>query len=90
MVLCPATPADVGLLRHWGAQPHVRASDSNDDWAWEVELANDPNVQSHRFYEWLVFQFVERRWFGQGDCFLTLCLCEDLEVLALHDIVVIH
>ena len=37
-----ATLADVELLRHWDAQPHVRASDPNDDWAWEVELGKAP------------------------------------------------
>lgn len=33
-----ATLADAPFLRHWNAQPHVRASDPNDDWAWEVEI----------------------------------------------------
>jgi aminoglycoside 6'-N-acetyltransferase len=36
--LRPATPADVPLLRHWDEQPHVIASDPNDDWQWESEL----------------------------------------------------
>ena len=43
MKLRPATLADVELLRHWDAQPHVRASDPNDDWAWEVELGKAPD-----------------------------------------------
>jgi len=43
MILRPATLADVELLRHWDAQPHVRASDPNDDWAWEIELGKTPD-----------------------------------------------
>jgi aminoglycoside 6'-N-acetyltransferase len=38
-----ATPDDVGLLRHWDGQPHVIASDPNDDWNWETELARSPD-----------------------------------------------
>jgi aminoglycoside 6'-N-acetyltransferase len=38
ITLRPATAADVPLLRRWDEQPHVVASDPNDDWAWEVEL----------------------------------------------------
>jgi aminoglycoside 6'-N-acetyltransferase len=40
--LRPATLADLGLLRRWDEQPHVIASDPNDDWAWEVELDRAP------------------------------------------------
>ncbi len=40
--LRPAVPADLALLRHWDEQPHVIASDPNDDWAWEEELARTP------------------------------------------------
>ena len=36
-----ATRADAGLLRRWDEQPHVIASDPNDDWNWEVELGRD-------------------------------------------------
>lgn len=43
MNLRPATLADVPLLRYLDAQPHVRASDPNDDWAWEVELSKVPD-----------------------------------------------
>jgi aminoglycoside 6'-N-acetyltransferase len=43
MNLRPATLADVKLLGHWDTQPHVRASDPNDDWAWEVEQAKAPD-----------------------------------------------
>ena len=39
--LRPATIADLALLRHWDEQPHVIASDPNDDWQWEAELGKD-------------------------------------------------
>lgn len=39
--LCPATPDDLALLRHWDQQPHVIASDPNDDWTWKSELGRD-------------------------------------------------
>jgi aminoglycoside 6'-N-acetyltransferase len=153
MKLRPATPDDAALLRRWDEQPHVLASDPNDDWDWENELARAPdwreqlmaeldgrpvgfvqiidpareesrywgeaepdlraidiwigaaddlgrgygttmmrlalarcfadpavravlvdplasNVRSHRFYERLGFRFVERRRFGEDDCFV--------------------
>lgn len=153
MILRHATSADVELLRHWDQQPHVRASDPNDDWAWEVELGKAPdwreqliaeldgrpigfiqiidpareeshywgdvpsglraidiwigeasdlgkgygtqmmhlalarcfadptvtavlmdplanNTRAHRFYERLGFQFIERRRFGDDECFV--------------------
>ncbi len=38
----PAHPGNLGLLRRWDEQPHVLASDPNDDWAWETELARNP------------------------------------------------
>ncbi|MBD2121886.1 GNAT family N-acetyltransferase [Trichocoleus sp. FACHB-262] len=41
--LRPATSADLALLRHWDEQPHVIASDPNDDWHWEVELDRTPD-----------------------------------------------
>ena len=37
------TSADLALLQHWDEQPHVIASDPNDDWNWEVELARTPD-----------------------------------------------
>jgi aminoglycoside 6'-N-acetyltransferase len=40
--LRPATPADRALLEHWDGQPHVVASDPNDDWGWATELAHQP------------------------------------------------
>lgn len=36
------TPHDLDLLRRWDEQPHVIASDPNDDWRWEDELHRDP------------------------------------------------
>ena len=77
-----ATPADVDLLRYWDEQPHIKASDPNDDWGWEVELNRDPevtailidplasNTRAQRFYERLGFQFIESRRFGEDDCFV--------------------
>ncbi len=41
--LRPATLDDLDLLRYWDEQPHVIASDPNDDWAWEIELNRDPH-----------------------------------------------
>jgi aminoglycoside 6'-N-acetyltransferase len=41
--LRPATSADVDLLRHWDEQPHIIASDPNDDWGWEIELTRNPD-----------------------------------------------
>jgi aminoglycoside 6'-N-acetyltransferase len=38
MRLRPATLADVPTLRRWDEQPHVVASDPNDDWNWENEI----------------------------------------------------
>ncbi len=43
ITLRPATPADLALLRRWDEQPHVAASDPNDDWQWEVELGRKPD-----------------------------------------------
>ncbi|WP_247235576.1 GNAT family N-acetyltransferase [Telluribacter sp. SYSU D00476] len=42
IVLRPATPADLPLLRHWDEQPHTVASDPHDDWNWEEELYRQP------------------------------------------------
>ncbi|MDX2222474.1 MAG: GNAT family N-acetyltransferase [Rhodospirillaceae bacterium] len=39
ITLRPATLADVPTLRRWDEQPHVVASDPNDDWDWEDDLA---------------------------------------------------
>ena len=41
--LRPATSADLDLLQHWDEQPHVIASDPNDDWYWKVELDRTPD-----------------------------------------------
>ena len=40
--LRPATIADLNLLQYWDSQPHVIASDPDDDWDWEIELTRDP------------------------------------------------
>ena len=42
VTLRPATLGDLELLRHWDEQPHTVASDPNDDWGWETELARNP------------------------------------------------
>jgi aminoglycoside 6'-N-acetyltransferase len=39
----PAVLADAPLLRRWDEAPHVVASDPNDDWRWEIELADNPD-----------------------------------------------
>jgi aminoglycoside 6'-N-acetyltransferase len=43
LVLRPANLADAPLLRRWDEQPHVVASDPNDDWQWETELGRSPD-----------------------------------------------
>ena len=40
--LRPAVSSDAPLLRHWDDQPHVIASDPNDEWQWEDELGRSP------------------------------------------------
>jgi aminoglycoside 6'-N-acetyltransferase len=42
VTLRPATLGDLELLRHWDEQPHAVASDPDDDWGWEAELARNP------------------------------------------------
>jgi aminoglycoside 6'-N-acetyltransferase len=37
-----ATITDLPILRYWDQQPHVVASDPNDDWNWGVELQRTP------------------------------------------------
>lgn len=154
IILRPADSSDLEILRRWDEQPHVVASDPNDDWEWETELEKNPewreqliaelggrpigfiqiidpgleesrywganvepnlravdiwigeksdlgkgcgtkmmklalgkcfappevraviidplasNTAAHRFYERLGFRFVERRQFGEDDCFV--------------------
>jgi aminoglycoside 6'-N-acetyltransferase len=41
--LRPARVTDAPLLRRWDEAPHVVASDPNDDWGWESELARSPD-----------------------------------------------
>lgn len=55
MYLRPATAADLNLLRHWDTQPHVIASDPNDDWHWEIELDRTPDWR-----EQLIAEFESR------------------------------
>jgi aminoglycoside 6'-N-acetyltransferase len=43
VILRPAAPADLELLRCWDRQPHVVASDPHDDWDWEHELNRSPD-----------------------------------------------
>ncbi len=40
--LRPATIKDLNTLKKWDEQPHVIASDPNDDWQWEIELQKNP------------------------------------------------
>jgi aminoglycoside 6'-N-acetyltransferase len=47
--LRPARVTDAPLLRRWDEAPHVVASDPNDDWGWETELA-----RSHDWREQLI------------------------------------
>ena len=42
LTLRPATIDDAPLLRRWDDEPHVLASDPNDDWQWETELRKTP------------------------------------------------
>lgn len=37
-----ATIDDLPILLHWDEQPHVIASDFDDDWDWETELLHEP------------------------------------------------
>jgi aminoglycoside 6'-N-acetyltransferase len=46
-----ATAADARLLRRWDEQPHVIASDPNDDWQWETDLA-----RTHDWREQLIIE----------------------------------
>lgn len=42
MILRPAGPGDLSLLRRWDRQPHVACAAPNDDWNWEEELYRKP------------------------------------------------
>jgi aminoglycoside 6'-N-acetyltransferase len=37
-----ATASDAAILHRWDTEPHVLASDPNDDWHWDVELTRSP------------------------------------------------
>lgn len=41
LIFRDATLADVSMLRYWDKQPHVIEA-SDDDWAWEIELQQNP------------------------------------------------
>ena len=43
MVLRAAVLTDAPRLRYWDEQPHVIASDPNDEWNWETELRRHPS-----------------------------------------------
>lgn len=43
IVLRPAAPDDLEVLREWDEQPHNIEADPNDDWEWEVELERHPD-----------------------------------------------
>lgn len=43
IILRPATIADLPIIQHWDAQPHVLDSDPDDDWEWETELLHEPD-----------------------------------------------
>jgi aminoglycoside 6'-N-acetyltransferase len=38
-----ATIEDLPIVKHWDNQPHVIASDPNDDWNWDYELSRTPD-----------------------------------------------
>ena len=42
LTLRTATIADLDLLCYWDQQPHVVASDPDEDWSWEEELQRFP------------------------------------------------
>lgn len=42
LILRPARLEDLELLQYWDAQPHVIASDPDDDWDWDRELRFEP------------------------------------------------
>lgn len=42
ITLRTATLDDIPMLRRWDEEPDVVASDPNDDWCWETELAHTP------------------------------------------------
>lgn len=80
MTLRPATLDDLALLQAWDEQPHVLASDPNDDWRWEVELARHPPWREQLIAELSgrpigFIQIIDpalegTRWFGQDECFV--------------------
>lgn len=51
ITLRSANSNDLPLLRHWDEQPHVIASDPDDDWNWEHELSRKPAWRSQLIAE---------------------------------------
>lgn len=49
--LRPANVSDAVILRHWDEQEHVNASDPNDDWDWDAELARSPDWRQQLIFE---------------------------------------
>ena len=47
-----AEPKDVPLLRYWDEQPHVKASDPDEDWEWETELGIDRVWREQFITQW--------------------------------------
>ncbi|HSJ08106.1 MAG TPA: GNAT family N-acetyltransferase [Longimicrobiales bacterium] len=52
ITLRSATPDDLDLLRRWDEEPHVIASDPNDDWDWETELYRSPDWREQLIAEY--------------------------------------
>ena len=51
IALRPARIVDADLLRQWDRNEHVMASDPNDDWDWETELARSPDWRRQLIFE---------------------------------------
>lgn len=47
-----ASIADLKILQYWDTQPHVIASDPDDDWNWEIELQREPSWRIQLMAEW--------------------------------------
>lgn len=51
ITLRDAAPSDLELVIHWDEQPHVLASDPDDDWNWAVELKQNPEWRAQLIAE---------------------------------------
>lgn len=47
-----ASIADLKILQYWDTQPHVIASDPDDDWNWEIELQRESSWRIQLMAEW--------------------------------------